>query len=240
MTYSERPSVFPGSVVWTQTASAEPLREPSAPPSRILPDGCMDLIWSDGRLLVAGPDTAAVLIPPGAGSGATGLRFAPGFAPSVLGVPGCVLRDARVDLDVLWPAAQVRRLTELVASASDRGDALEAVVRQRLGGVGPTTSSWTDDAVARLRSGSSVAAVAGSMGYSERHLHRRSLDAFGYGLKTLSRVLRMTRALDLARSGADLATVAADAGYADQPHLAREIKALAGVSITELVPDRSG
>lgn len=238
--YSERPSVFPGSVVWTQTARAAPAGDgASVAAGRILPDGCMDLIWSDGRLLVAGPDTAAVVLPPGAGSGATGLRFAPGFAPSVLGVPGRVLRDARVDLDALWPAAQVRRLTDLVASAPDRGDALEAVVRQRLGGVAPTTS-WADDAVARLRSGSSVAAVAGSVGYSERHLHRRSLDAFGYGLKTLARVLRMTRALDLARAGGALAAVAVATGYADQPHFAREVKALAGVSITELLPERSG
>ncbi len=28
-------------------------------PVRVLPDGCMDLIRMDGRIVVAGPDTAA-------------------------------------------------------------------------------------------------------------------------------------------------------------------------------------
>jgi AraC-like DNA-binding protein len=232
--YSERPSALPGGVVWTQSA------QPASRPGRILPDGCMDLIWSGGRLLVAGPDTSAVVTPAGGPSSSwTGLRFAPGFAPSVLGVPGYALRDTRVDLDELWPAAEVRRLTDLVASAPDAGVALEATARTRLGGNGPT-ASWTDAAVRQLRAGSSVAAVAGSVGYSERQLHRRSLDAFGYGLKTLARILRMTRALDLARSGEELASVAMATGYADQPHLARDVKMLAGVPITALLTGPPG
>lgn len=230
--YSERASRWPGSVVWTHAA------EQSAGQNRILPDGCMDLIWSDGRLLVAGPDTSALVVPSSAGSSSTGLRFAPGFAPSVLGVPGHALRDVRVDLDLVWPAAEVRRLTDLVAAAPDRGAALEDVARTRLDGVGPTPS-WTDGAVRQLRFGASIAAVAGSLGYSERQLHRRSLDAFGYGLKTLARVLRMTRALDLARAGGALASVAVAAGYADQPHFARDVRLLAGVPITELLGDQA-
>lgn len=82
--------------------------------------------------------------------------------------------------------------------------------------------------------------MAGSLGYSERQLHRRSLDSFGYGLKTLARILRMTRALDHARAGGSLAFVAAAAGYADQPHFARDVKLLAGVPITELLAGRFG
>jgi len=93
--------------------------------------------------------------------------------------------------------------------------------------------------VQQLRSGASVAAIAQSLGYSERQLHRRSLDAFGYGLKMLARVLRMTRGLDLARAGGSLASVALAAGYADQPHFARDVKRLAGVSITELLSDQA-
>jgi AraC-like DNA-binding protein len=231
--YSERRSALPGGVVWTRTA------EPSATSNRVLPDGCMDLIWTDGRLLVAGPDTSAQVLRNDAGASVTGLRFAPGFAPSVLGVPGHVLRDDRVDLDALWPGAEVRRITDLVASSPDRGAALERVARERLDGAVPT-SAWTVSAVRHLRSGATVASVAGSLGYSERQLHRRSLDAFGYGLKTLARVLRMTRALDLARSGGELASVAVTAGYADQPHFARDVKLLAGLPITELLAGRAG
>ncbi|WP_143615380.1 helix-turn-helix domain-containing protein, partial [Streptomyces sparsogenes] len=66
-------------------------------------------------------------------------------------------------------------------------------------------------------------------------LHRRSLAAFGYGPKTLARVLRLNRALDAARAGTAFAEVAALAGYADQAHLAREVKALTGVPLGRLL-----
>jgi len=102
--------------------------------------------------------------------------------------------------------------------------------------VADSTLAWTSSAVGHLRAGATVASVAESLGYSERQLHRRSLAAFGYGLKTSARVLRMSRALDLVRSGGELATVAVAAGYSDQRHFARDVKLLAGVPISEPEP----
>jgi hypothetical protein len=63
-------------------------------PQRVLPDGCMDLIWMDGAVHVAGPDTRAFLVTMGPGQVVIGLRFRPGAAPGVLGVPACELRIA--------------------------------------------------------------------------------------------------------------------------------------------------
>jgi len=80
-----------------------------------------------------------------------------------------------------------------------------------------------------------VSAVAADVGVSERHLQRRCRTAFGYGPKTLHQVLRFQRALRLARAGGRLADVAAVVGYADQAHMARETRRLAGVPITELL-----
>jgi AraC-like DNA-binding protein len=48
-------------------------------------------------------------------------------------------------------------------------------------------------------------------------------------------VLRLQRALELARRGVPFASVAAEAGYADQPHFAREVRALTGLPLGELV-----
>jgi transcriptional regulator GlxA family with amidase domain len=87
----------------------------------------------------------------------------------------------------------------------------------------------------RLARGRTVAQVADAVGLGERQLRRRCLHAFGYGPKTLARVLRFTRALDLARGGTAFAEVAAVAGYADQAHLAREVRALAGTPLGELL-----
>ncbi|NED34808.1 helix-turn-helix domain-containing protein, partial [Streptomyces sp. SID8499] len=68
-----------------------------------------------------------------------------------------------------------------------------------------------------------------------RTLHRRALAAFGYGPKTLARVLRLQRALRLARAGVPYAACAARAGYADQAHLARDVKELAGRPLGRLL-----
>ncbi len=90
--------------------------------------------------------------------------------------------------------------------------------------------------VAALDAGRPVAATADELGLGARQLHRRSLTAFGYGPKTLARVLRMRRALALARAGVPFAETAARAGYADQPHLSREVRSLTGLALRQLVP----
>lgn len=218
-----------GAVVWERRA------EPTARDYRVLPDGCLDLIWSEGRLLVAGPDTGPQLGSNSPGTSYTGLRFAPGVGPAVFGVPADALTDQRLPLDDLWPAPYVRDLTERLAGADAPGRRLETLARERL-----ERSEQPPDPVPlavahQLRAGRTVAAAAEAIGYSERQLRRRCLPAFGYGPKTLARVLRMERALALARSGGPLATVATRAGYADQAHLTREIKTLTGVSPRALV-----
>ena len=82
---------------------------------------------------------------------------------------------------------------------------------------------------------SPVAKIAARCGLSDRQLLRRSKTAFGYGPKTLTRILRMQRAVGLARAGSPFATVSATAGYADQAHLAREVRAMAGVPLSVLI-----
>lgn len=94
--------------------------------------------------------------------------------------------------------------------------------------------------VAGVSRGTGVAGIAAAVGLGERQLHRRSLAAFGYGAKTLGRVLRLNRALDLARTGVPFAEVAAIAGYADQAHLAREVRTLTGVPLGRLLQGSGG
>ncbi|MEW9529477.1 helix-turn-helix domain-containing protein [Microbispora sp. NPDC049125] len=204
---------------------------------RVLPDGCMDLIWVDGQVLVAGPDTRAHLFPARAGASYIGLRFAPGTAPAILGVPAHELRDRRVPLADLWPSASARRLAERAAVADDPGEVLQEAAMRRLrsldGPAGP--DRVTAGVVDGLRSGLPVSGIADAAGVSERQLRRRCLGAFGYGPRTLGRILRMNRAVELARTGTPFAVVAVDAGYADQAHLSREVKALAGVPLGALI-----
>lgn len=191
----------------------------------------MDVIHCDGELFVAGPDTTAHLAWSAAGRRFTAVRFAPGIGPAFLGVAASEVRDRRIPLRDVWPSARVRRLTERLDEASDRVPVLESALLA----VEAEPDPLAAQIMARLRSGRSVAGIATEVGLSERQLHRRGLILYGYGVKTLERILRFTGALDLARRGAAYGTVAARSGYADQAHLAREVKALAGISMSELL-----
>ena len=217
--YRERPSSIEGGVVWTH--AARPGRR------RVLPDGCMDLIWAEDELLVAGPDTEAFIAD--GGLARTGLRFAPGFAPAVLGVPADRLRNLRVPLADVWTAARARAARDVVGRHPHRGRALEQLAAGALAEAEPDRALAA--AVPALAAGRDVSSIATRLGITARQLHRRSLVAFGSGPKMLTRVLRMQQALGLARAGVPFAETAASAGYADQAHLARDVKALAGVPL---------
>ncbi|MFF5173454.1 helix-turn-helix domain-containing protein [Micromonospora sp. NPDC000089] len=223
--YRERPAAPLRAVLWTSVSDGTPVR--------VLPDGCLDLLWSSrSGLLVAGPDRTAQLTGSRPGERWLGLRMPPGVGPAVLGLPADELRDRRVPLDAVWGGAAA----EVVERLGERptGDALAAVAAARLAATGGPDPVGARVA-ALLASGATVTATAAEVGLGARALHRRSQALFGYGPKTLARILRMRRALALARAGVPLAEVAARAGYADQAHLNRDVRELAGVPPTALL-----
>ncbi len=228
-----------GSLIWT----SEPEPVPSPTDQAVLPDGCMDLIWLNEQLVVAGPDTepwfgavAGFDEDTGAAAGCqliTGVRFASGVAPSILGVPAAELRNRRVPLAELWRRTEVCRwedrarrlgaapvLTELSARKLGENEPDRRIRQVALG-------------CARARP---VPEIVAATGWSERTLHRHCLTSFGYGAKTLTRVLRFRRATALIGAGVPLADAAARCGYADQPHLSREVREFAGRSPATFAP----
>ncbi|MGI8752860.1 MAG: helix-turn-helix domain-containing protein [Acidimicrobiales bacterium] len=225
MSYRERPTAVPGVVLW------EKVVEPGSEGARILPDGCLDLLWDGRRLFVAGPDSTARWHDSPAGTRYVALRFSGGAGPAVLGIPADELRDQTPGLEELWPPGETRFLAERMAT--DPVDTLEACAIER-------AASWQFDGLgprvlAMAKAGLPVAAMADRMGMSTRQLHRRCLPTFGYGPRRLARVVRMGRALEMAQTCASLAQVAAGCGYFDQAHLSREIRDLAGTTPTVLL-----
>jgi methylphosphotriester-DNA--protein-cysteine methyltransferase len=83
--------------------------------------------------------------------------------------------------------------------------------------------------------GARVAGVAAELGISERQLHRRMLEAVGYGPKMLARVARLRRLMAL--SGDSLASRALDAGYAGQSHMNDEVRRLTGTTPVRFLED---
>jgi AraC-like DNA-binding protein len=243
-TYVERPPIpaLAGVVssVWLQQVA------PGASPyvQRNIPSGGVELVCRMGREpRVVGPLTGALVEVLEPGTTVVGLRFAPGAAARVLGLPASELVDLAVDARDVWGAASGRfTLTDLAdpdASPERLLADVQLLVAARLAaaaGQDPLVA----EAVRLLRwSTDDVASLTSSLHISERQLRRRFQTSTGLAPKPLHRVLRFQRFLSLAQHAiatgtapaADgIARLAAEAGYADQPHLNRECLRLTGAS----------
>lgn len=195
--------------------------------SHVLPDGCMDLIDMDGAVLVAGPDTKAFLSEHRC-ERVFGIRFRPGVLPRLLAVPAAELRDQRVALPELRPEA---------AGKTVLGAAVHLLAEAPTRETAPWPVAQLHAMTARLADGAAVADLARDSGWSPRTLQRQCTAVYGYGPAMLRRILRFRRAMRLLGEGLPVAEAAARAGYADQPHLYREVREFSGVPLAQL---RSG
>jgi AraC-like DNA-binding protein len=213
--------------LWTRTDG-----EPAA--QRILPDACVDIVWTGAKLVIAGPATRAVTAT--TSGPALGIRFRVGAAGAALGIPAAELLDLTVPLTDVW-GEDGARIADAVAAAPALATLARAVAA-RIAGTAP-------DRLVR------AAATGAQPNIGDRQLRRRFADAVGYGPKTLQRILRFQRFLALADEpngpwpagdgrGADLARIALDAGYADQAHLTRECTRLAGLPPAQLLAAGAG
>jgi AraC-like DNA-binding protein len=205
----------------------------------VLPDGCVDLLWREGELVLAGLDRTARSSPVARGERILGLRLRPGVAGAVLGMPASEVLDVHVKLEDLLGSSASELAERLAESGGDDEafDLLEGMVGSQLEDGGPDPLVLA--ATRRLGfPGSRIDRLAESLGISDRQLRRRFHESVGYGPKTLDRVLRFRRLV--AQAGAvaagksDLARVAADLGYADQAHMTRDCLRLSGLTPVQL------
>lgn len=160
------------------------------------------------------------------------LALTPAGCRALLGRPTSALGASVVPLGEVLPGA-VELMGMLAETCSWRqrfelvDDALRRAVRR---GRAPMASPLqTAFALLTSSSGWSVQDVAGEIGWSRRHLSGRFAAEFGISPGDAGRIARFDRSRRLIRTGTrTLAEVAADAGYYDQAHLAREWRRLAG------------
>jgi AraC-like DNA-binding protein len=227
------------SAVWIQQVA------PGADPytHRSVPNGGVELLCRIGELpRVVGPLTTASVEMLEPGTTVIGMRFRPGAAPAVLGLPASELVDLAVGTDELWGATGAELQDEIATAASPQ-QALAGLQRHVIGRLpgAPAYDSLVSEAVRQLMPWRSddVGSLTSSLFVSERQLRRRCKDAVGLAPKVLHRMLRFQgfmaltqHALAHGRAPSDdgMAMLAAEAGYADQPHLTRECLRLTGVS----------
>jgi AraC-like DNA-binding protein len=211
----------------------------------VLPDGCVDLVVTTGRAaVVAGPATAPSVLAYPAETRAVGLRLRPGAAAAVLGVAAHELRDRVVPAAALPALAGLGEAEDALAGG-DPGAALAALVRAtgtRAAAAGARADPRVGAAAALLRAtpGLGLAALERELALSARQLRRRFGEHVGVGPARFARVARLQRVLARHRADPGLtgAALAADAGYADQPHLARDCRELAGRGLGALLAQR--
>jgi AraC-like DNA-binding protein len=177
--------------------------------------------------------------------------FTPLGARRVLGLPLRELTNLEVELEDVLGAAFTRELVERLATApgwAERFALLDATIAAKLAEA-PGPAPLVDWAWRRLRESDgrlAVRALAAEIGCSRRHLVAQFHEQLGLPPKTLARVLRFNRAVDLLQrdDGTRFGEIALDCGYYDQAHLNRDFRAFAGdpptAFLARRLPDGAG
>ena len=228
--------------VWIQRVGERPYRQ------RNLPTGGIELqcvIGAPPRLI--GPLTGPVVEILAPGTTLVGIRFRPGAAAPLLGLPARELVDLAVGLDDVWGRAAATALSDALDAAGSAPAALSTLQERlvtRRADVDPPDPLVRQTVRHLMPWGSGdVRALGMHLAISPSQLRRRCLAAVGTGPKALQRTLRFQGVLALAQSAqgsGGLARLAAEAGYADHAHLSRECLRLTGLPPSALLADKAG
>ena len=162
------------------------------------------------------------------------LRLTPQGAHRLFGIAMHELANEAVELGLLVPEGREleSRLRETPAWP-ERFDLVDAFLLRRLAASRPADPAvaWSWHHLYESRGTTAIATLATELGWSHRKLIARFRDEIGLAPKAVARVMRFDRATTALRNPEpSLAQVAFECGYADQAHLNREFRELAGVS----------
>jgi AraC-like DNA-binding protein len=198
--------------------------------------------WTRG--IVHGPQSSYFVSGPKPRGAVVGVSFRPGAAEAILGLPLTELTDQHVAIDDLW-GSRGRHLHEQLANVRTPQAAF-ALLEATLGGR-VRRPLLMHPAVAHALCESSrdpqtrVAHIQRQSGYSARHFTALFRASVGLTPKQYLRIGRFGRVLEAlagSRPGT-LADLAAANGYADQAHLSREFRDLAGITPSAYQPPGS-
>lgn len=207
----------------------------------VLPDGCIDLVLELGpggwRSFGYGCTTRPTLVPCVPGRHYLGIRLRPAQHRHFLGTSAAELTDRCEDARHLLPPGLLEPLADEAAAAAHPADAFAAVERglHALLGHHPAPPGPAELMVRHIEAAHGalrIDTLATQLGRSPRQLQRLFLEQVGIPAKFFACIVRLRRARALLAAGAqaDLADVAAQAGYADQSHMTRDFSRLAGCS----------
>lgn len=162
-----------------------------------------------------------------------GTRFRPGGFRTFLGAPVSTLTGRFTEIGEMFGTAGTALVEQVLAEPDAR--AAVTLVETFLLDLGPGQDPLAEEAAALVDlaeddpSMTRVDELAARSGRPMRSLQRLFRDYVGIGPKWVIRRFRLHEAADRIYQGLDLATLAAELGYADQAHLTRDFTAAVGM-----------
>jgi AraC-like DNA-binding protein len=205
---------------------------------RVLPDGCVDLMFDRNSALLVGPMTRAVIAPIFGHTEMLGIRFRTGVVSALSAIQAHDIKDAVIPLQeagirLALDHDQIFERSGLAERANLLMPALVSHLAARPSrdrAVRAAVESWIRAAGSQPLS--PVHAVARHVGVSERGLERRFAACVGYTPAQFRRLVRFRAALRLSRSAQSWVDIATQCGYSDQAHLSRDFREFASMTPT--------
>jgi AraC-like DNA-binding protein len=240
-------------VLWASEAPTTPSTPASlaAVRERVLPTGAAHLVFrlsgpplrlyesvddpighTVGHAILGGPRERFYLRDVSEPTISVGAQLWPGALALLAGVPAHTLHDRHVAVGEVWGEAESERIRSrlhALPTAALRLAAFEQILTARL----PKESALHPAIAHALRAiarQTEITRIVESTGYSHRHFLDLFTQAVGLTPKRFARICRFQEALRGLETEAPLTTVTYDAGYGDQPHFAREFRAISGLT----------
>ncbi|MBL7740320.1 MAG: AraC family transcriptional regulator [Chitinophagaceae bacterium] len=219
---------------------------------RVLPDGCMEMIFhygdlyrqyfNDGsfiiqpRSFVFGQITQYIEIEPTGISGIISARFHPEGLSPFLNIPVSSLEDKAIGIGSLFGEKGITLEKQILAADNNlqRIEMMEHFLLSMLadpGTIDNITKSCVD-AIFQSQGQIPVADLASKMSLNRRIIERKFATAVGMSPKQLSRAVRLQAAVKMLEENkcASLTALAYENGYYDQAHFIKDFKEFTGTS----------
>jgi len=230
---------------------AHPPESTSATAHRVVPDGCIDIVFEfkgplgkdPSRLprsiessMVVGTMSRPLIVTAPGEIQFLGVRFKPGKAHGFFRVAAGELTDFTVPLDDIWG----RIGTNLVSRLAEQHSLRHMIVRLEEELLKRLRSMNTEDPylqpiirfILDRRGAVSVESLSTMAGISRQHMARKFDHYVGISPKLFCRVMRFQNMMKNVRSlgSVDWASAALDLGYYDQAHMISDFKEFSGLT----------
>lgn len=227
--------------------------KPSKPErQRIIPDGCMEMIFHYGdlykqyfedgssiiqpRSFIFGQITSYIEISPTGNSGIIAARFLPEGLNPFLTIPVSSLGNKAVGLEKIF-GAEGKTLEETVISASETRQRIKLIeqfltkILKKPQAIDTITKACVKE-IFQSQGQTAVMELTHKVNINRRNMERRFATAIGMSPKQLAKVVRLQAAVKMLgqKKIRSLTSLAHENGYYDQAHFIKDFKEFSGIS----------